>query len=99
MIKEAARSILPAEEIKKYIKGKYVPTVYKVYVIREEVEIYIEVQNIKKGFEVITPYRFLEKDIREIAEKILKKKNISIKSSNTKIKGGKFIGILFTWAD
>ena len=74
-----SKSTLKASKIEKYIKKKYNPTEYKVNFFdrNESINIQIETVSKKKGFKVVTPIILEEEDIIKIAQKILKKKDIT----------------------
>ncbi len=79
MRQESSESLLEAKEIKKYIKDRYEPFEYKVHIYNDgKIDIYTIVKSEDKGFEIETPLRFLEVDVLEIANMILKSKGIEI---------------------
>ena len=113
MTKES-KSTLKAKKIEKYIRKKYTPIEYKVifHDRNETVNIQIETESKRDGFKVTTPITFDEKDILEIADKILRKKGIKYyhpKIFISHIDGesfepmdygsSEFSGVTFNWDD
>jgi hypothetical protein len=89
-IKEKSTAILPVKDIEKWIKTEYSKigeiTTFKTHLLKGEFQdIYIEIKTKKHGFETITPYRFQDKQIVEIANKIFEERELLTQIENNGI--------------